>query len=256
MDIRILGAHNCESMTSSCVCFLIDGTLAIDAGGLTSSLSIQEQQKINAVVLTHQHFDHIRDIPGIALNLFRCGASIQVYSTAVVCDIVKTHLLNGKVYPQFQKIPEAKPTVHFNVVEPFEPQKVDGHSILAVPVNHFGITVGYQVSDKHGKAIFYTADTGPELSDCWRHISPQLLIIDVTLPNDHEEFAIKTAHLTPFLLEQELISFRECKGYLPRVIAVHMDTSLEAEIKKELAAVSKKLDIPITLAYEGMRLRI
>ncbi len=256
MDIRILGAHNCESLTSSCVCFLIDNTLAIDAGGLTSRLSVQEQQEINAIVITHQHFDHIRDIPGIALNLFRCGASIQVYSTAMACDIIETHLLNGRVYPKFQKIPEAKPTVRFNTIEPLEPQRIDGYHILAVPVNHFGTAVGYQVSDKQGNVMFYTGDTGPGLSDCWRHISPQLLLIDVTLPNDYEEFAKQTGHLTPNLLEQELISFRELKGYLPQVIAIHMDTSLETKTREEISAVAEKLDIPITVAHEGMRLKV
>ena len=256
MDIRILGAHNCETLTTSCVCFLIDDTLAIDAGSLTSSLSIQEQRRLNAVVITHQHFDHIRDIPGIALNLFRCGASIQIYSTATVCDIIETNLLNGEIYPQFQKIPETKPTVHFNTIKPLEPQHIDGHDILAVLVNHFGTTVGYQISDNQGKAVFYTGDTGPGLSDCWRHISPQLLIIEVTLPDECELFARETSHLTPKMLEQELVSFRELKGYLPQVIAVHMDISLEPETKEEISAVARRLDIPITVAHEGMRLKI
>ena len=256
MDIRILGAHNCESLTSSCVCFLIDAALAVDAGGLTAGLSIQEQREINAVVLTHGHFDHIRDIPGIALNLFRCGASIQVYSTATVCRVLENHLLNGRVYPQFQRIPHAKPTLSFQKIRPFGPQWVNGHRILAVPVNHSGGAVGYEISDKNGKSVFYTGDTGPELSDCWRHIFPQLFIIDVTLPNDYEEYARKTGHLTPNLLERELISFRECKGYLPQVIAVHMDANLEPEIRQEIAAVAEKLDIPITVAHEGMQLSI
>lgn len=256
MDIRILGAHNWESLTSSCVCFLIDDTLAIDAGCLTSSLSIQEQQGLKAVVITHQHFDHIRDIPGIALNLFQCGASIQVYSTTKARDIIEANLLNGDIYPQFHKIPETKPTVYFNTIEPLEPQMVDGHNILAVPVNHFGTTVGYQISDKQGKSIFYTGDTGPGLSDCWRQISPQLLIIEVTLPDAYELFARETSHLTPHMLEQELVSFRELKGYLPQVIAVHMDISLESKTKEEISAVAGMLGIPITVAHEGMRLKI
>ena len=256
MDIRILGAHNCESLTSSCVCFLIDDTLAIDAGCLTSSLSFQEQKGLKAVVITHQHFDHIRDIPGIALNLFQCGASIQVYSTIIARDIIEANLLNGEIYPQFHKIPETKPTIHFNTIEPLEPQMVDGHNILAVPVNHFGTTVGYQISDKQGKAIFYTGDTGPGLSDCWRQISPQLLIIEVTLPDAYELFARETSHLTPHMLEQELVSFRELKGYLPQVIAVHMDISLESKTKEEISAVAGMLGIPITVAHEGMRLTI
>jgi len=256
MNIRILGAHNCESQTTSCVCFLIDNALAIDAGSLTSNLSIVEQQNLKAILLTHQHYDHIRDIPGIALNLSLWGASIEVYATADVCATIKTHLLNGKVYPKFQNLPTKKPTVSLRVIKPYKTQMIDGHSIMAIPVNHFETTVGYQVSDNLGKTIFYTADTGPGLSECWKRIYPQLLIIDVTKPNVYEEFTKETGHLTPNLLKRELINFQEIKGYLPQVIAVHMDTGLEHQIKEEIAAVAEALNISITVAQEGMELHI
>jgi ribonuclease BN (tRNA processing enzyme) len=256
MNIRILGAHNCESQTTSCICFLIDNTLAIDAGGLTSNLSIPDQQKLEAILLTHQHYDHIRDVPGIALNLSLCGVSIKIYCTADVRAAIETHLLNGRVYPEFQKLPSTKPTISFKAIKPYEPEMVDGHSILAIPVNHSDTTVGYQVSDKQGKKIFYTADTGPGLSDCWKHISPHVLLVDVTLPNAYEKFAKETGHLTPNLLKQELIIFQEHQGYLPQVIAVHMDARLEPEIKDEIAAVARALNITITIAQEGMQLCI
>ena len=145
MNIRILGAHNSESQTTGCVCFLIDNTLAVDAGSLTSNLSILNQQKLTAILLTHQHYDHIRDIPGIALNLSLRGASIDVYSTNKVRATIETHLLNGKVYPEFQKLPVTKPTINLNAVKPYEPQIIDGHSILAIPVNHGDATVGLNV---------------------------------------------------------------------------------------------------------------
>ena len=256
MNIHILGAHNGESQTTSCVCFLIDDTLAIDAGGLTSNLSISDQQKLAAILLTHQHYDHIRDIPAIALNLsLRCH-SIEVYSTADVLATIETHLLNGVVYPEFQKLPDSKPAVKLNVIKPYEPEKIDGHGILAIPVNHGDTTVGYQVSDNQGKTVFYTADTGPGFAQCWAHINPQLLIADVTLPNDYEEFAKQTGHLTPNLLKQELIIFRQLKGYLPQVIAVHMDAGLEEKIREEMALVAEALNISITIAYEDMHLHI
>jgi hypothetical protein len=35
-----------------------------------------------------------------------------------------------------------------------------------------------------------------------------------------------------------------------------MDTSLEPIIREEIAAVAENLHIPITMAYEGMRLQI
>jgi len=256
MDIRILGAHNSESNTTSCVTFIIDGTLAVEAGGLTSRLTIEEQQKIDAVILTHHHLDHIRDVPAIALNFYRMGASLDVYSTTKVSDIIREHMLNNDIYPDFEKIPDSHPTLSFQEVEPLGLQWIDGHSILPVSVNHSRESVGYQVCDKQGKTLFYTGDTGPDLTECWRHVSPQLLISEVTFDDTYEEFARKTGHLTPHLLEQELLKFRELKGYLPEVMAVHMDARLEPEIRKELAAVAERLQAVITVAHEGMRLII
>jgi ribonuclease BN (tRNA processing enzyme) len=256
MKIRFLGAHNCESRTTSCICLLIDDTLAIDAGGLTANLTIPEQEKLNAILLTHQHYDHIKDIPSIALNLCQRGANIKVYSTESVLATIETHLLNGTIYPQFQNLPVTKPAVSLNTVRPYQPENIDGHGIQAIPVRHVENTVGYQVSDRQHKTVFYTGDTGPGLSDCWKCISPQLLIIDVTLPNSYEDFARKTGHLTPELLKQELLIFKEHKGYLPQIVAVHMDTGLEAKIKEELATVARELNVVISIAWEGMQLAI
>jgi ribonuclease BN (tRNA processing enzyme) len=256
LDIRILGAHSSESLESYCNCFIVDNTLAVEAGALTSRLSIEEQKAIDAVILSHQHIDHIRDIPSIAINYCRFGSNFDVYSSSEVNNVIQTHLLNGVVYPEFHKIPKNKPTVNFMDIEPYGLQWIDGHSILPVPVNHVVPAVGYQISDKLGHTLFYTGDTGPGLAECWRHISPRLLIIDVTVSDSSVEFASRTGHLTPCLLENELISFREIKGYLPEVLAIHMDAAQEPAIKAELAAVAGNLNAAINTAREGMRLLI
>lgn len=256
MDIRILGAHNSESADISCVTFIIDGTLAVEAGGLTSRLSIAEQRKIDAVLLTHHHLDHIRDIPALALNFYHFGTTLDIYATARVSDIIKDHLLNTEMYPAFQDIPGNRPTLSFQEIEPYGLQWIDNHSIIPVPVNHAGGSVGYLISDKQGSSIFYTGDTGPELTECWRHIAPQLIISEVTMDNQNERFARQTGHLTANLLQQELIKFREMKGYLPAVLAVHMDPTLEPAIRKELADVADFLEIPITVAQENMRFNV
>jgi ribonuclease BN (tRNA processing enzyme) len=256
MNIHVLGAHNYESRVTRCACLLIDDTLVIDAGGLTAGLSLPDQKKLKAILLTHQHYDHIRDIPGIALNLSLRGASIEVYSTPSVRAAIETHLLNGEVYPKFQELPEGKPTIKFNSITPYQPETIEGHGILAIPVNHCDTSVGYQVSDAEGKVIFHTGDTGPGLLHCWKHLSPQLIIVDVTVPNSHEEFAVDTGHLTPRLLNEELIKFGELKGYLPRIIVVHMDPALEREIEDELAVISEALKASITVAHEGMEIHV
>jgi len=256
MNIQVLGAHNCESRNSKFISLLIDDVLAIDAGGLTSSLSFEAQQKLKAILLTHHHYDHVRDVPTIGMNFYLSGTTINVYATQSVYDALTTHLLNDKLYPNFLKQPQGKPAIKFTIIEPGKLEQIEGYSVLATPVNHSEPTVGYQVTSPDGKAVFYTSDTGPGLTDCWQKVSPQLLIIEVTLTNRYEEYAKESGHLTPALLEQELASFHGLKGYLPQVVLVHMNPNLEKEIAAEVAAVARALNNPITLAYEGMQLHL
>ena len=256
MNIRVLGAHNCESQKWKLVTLLVDDALAIDAGALTSSLSLEAQQKLKAILLTHQHYDHIRDIPAIAMNLFLNSGNINIYSIPPVYDALSTHLMNGELYPNFLEQPQENPTLKFSAIEPYKAEQIEGYSILAVPVNHSVPTVGYQVTSPEGKAVFYTSDTGPSLAGCWEYVSPHLLVIEVTAPNRYEEFALRVGHLTPSLLKQELIGFQELKGYLPQVVLVHMNPSEEKEIKAEIALVAEALNNSMTLAYEGMQIHL
>ena len=256
MNIQVLGAHNCERQNSKFISLLIDDVLAIDAGALTSSLSLEAQQKIKAILLTHQHYDHVKDVPTLAMNLFLSGATTRVYSISAVCDILARHLLNDELYPDFRQKPAPNPTVRFTIIEPHQAEQIEGYTVLAVPVNHSVPTVGYQVTSADGQAVFYAGDTGPGLADCWRHVSPQLLITEVTASDKYTEWAANSGHLTPGLLKQELQSFREVNGYLPRVVAVHMNPALEEEIAAEIAVVAEALGGSITLGYEGMQLNL
>jgi len=235
---------------------LIDDTLALDAGGLTSTLPISTQLGLKAILLTHHHYDHVRDVPMLAINFFLHGASIVVYSSSGVRDLIKDHLLNGILYPQFQEIPASKPTVRFETFSPSQAEMIEGYRVLAIPVNHVDTTFGYQVSSTNGQMIFYAADTGPGLSDCWKQMSAQTVIMEVTVPNRHEEFAVSTGHLTPNLLSQELRRLREIRGGLPRIIITHLDASLENEIREEIEAVAEAINSPIIVAHEGMHFHL
>ena len=58
--------------------------------------------------------------------------------------------------------------------------------------------------------------------DIWQYVSPDLLIVEVTAADGFLKFAKEASHLTPTLLKEELTSFRKIKGYLPKIITVHM----------------------------------
>ncbi len=257
MEIQILGAHQLESKGTRLTSLLIDGTLAIDAGGLTSALSLPEQEKIKTVLLTHHHFDHSRDLVTLAANTGYRQEQLVVYGLRYTLDIVTTCLLDGKMYINFLEYPSKhKPTVVLEAIEPYGRKAVAGYDVLALPAEHSVPTVGYQITSSDGKSLFYTSDTTVGISDCWQHVSPQLLIAEVTGPNKYGDWLKKAGHLCAGFLREELIQFRQLKGYLPRVIVIHIGNPYEQEIKEEVAQVAQELEADISLGYEDMKVTL
>ena len=74
MNVRVLGCHGSgqlvpgENGPVQCgTCgFLLNDQLLVDAGTIGSRLYLEEQRRIRVVVLTHLHFDHIRELPTLA----------------------------------------------------------------------------------------------------------------------------------------------------------------------------------------------
>jgi ribonuclease BN (tRNA processing enzyme) len=255
MIIRFLGAHNIESKDVKPACLLIDDFLAIDAGGLTSSLTFQEQMAIKALLLTHHHYDHIKDIPMLGMTFYTGNSQIHIYSIQSVYKAIE-YLIKypGKFYTDFMGNPPENPTIKFTTIEPLKPFSIENYKIMAVPVKHSVPAVGYMVTSSEGKNFFYTGDTGSGLQDCWQYVSPELLIIEVTAANEYTNSVKEVHHLTPNLLKEEMISFRKTKGYLPRIITVHMfpQSPEKEDIETELREVAAELKTSITTGYEGM----
>jgi len=104
--------------------------------------------------------------------------------------------------------------------------------------------------------LFYTSDTTVGISDCWQHISPQLLITEVIGLNKYEDWLRKAGHLSAELLKGELTQFRQLKGYLPRIIVIHIGNPFEQKIKEEVAQVAQELGADISLGYEDMKVTL
>jgi ribonuclease BN (tRNA processing enzyme) len=255
MKIKFLGAHNIESENTRLVTILIDGMLSLDASALTSSLSFQSQRELIAVLITHHHYDHIRDIPALAMNLYLSNRSIDIYATVPTIAAIKTYLLNDDTYPRFFERPSENPVIRFNTVIPDQVFRINAYNVLPVAVNHSVPATGYQITSGEGKTIFYTGDTGKGLDGVWENIAPQLLIIELTAPNKYEQaFGNGAKHMTPSLLYTELSSFKRIRGYVPHVMLVHMNPLEEPDIATEIEKVAGDLQASITLAHEGQSL--
>ncbi len=256
MIVRFLGTHNAESRNTRLVSFLIDDILAVDAGSLASELSFPEQEKIKAILLSHGHYDHIRGIPAFVFNNWH--HTTKVFATQQTLEILSSHLIDGVIYPKFTERTSflEKPALELLTLEPLKSEDIEGYRVLALPVNHGIDTVGFEITSKDGKKIFYTGDTGPGLLSLWEHISPHVLIADVTFPNRFENVAKDAGHLCPEMLKLELVEFRRVKGYLPQVIVIHLSPKLEEEIKEEVQEIATELSCSIGIACEGEKLII
>lgn len=252
MKVRFLGTHNAESKNTRLVSILIDDVLALDAGSLASELTFSEQKKIKAILLSHGHYDHIRGVPSYIFN--NPNKTTKVYGIPETLKILTSHLADGIIYPKFTNtIPFFldKPSLELVSIETFNPVDIEGYKVLALPVNHTIRTVGFELTSKEEKKVFYTSDTGPGLSSLWEHVSPHLIIVEVTFPNRLEIRAKNSAHLYPKMLKKELIEFRKIRGYLPQIFIIHLSPELENEIKKEIKKVAEELNHPIKIANEG-----
>jgi ribonuclease BN (tRNA processing enzyme) len=256
MNIKILGAHNTETLRTRHTCLLIDDILAVDAGALTSHLSPRGLSRLKAVIITHAHYDHIRDIPALAINLFLNRMSIDIYTHQIAWNNLTAHFLNNVIYPEYHKKPAEQPTLRFHPLEHLTSTSIEGYAILPVRVNHAIPTLGYQITSPEGKSIFYTGDTGGGLAETWKNIAPDVLFIEVTASNRWEEKIKNNGHMTPNLLKEELARFHELKGYFPHTIAVHLNPASEKEIRTELEQTADDLGIHILIGRQNMKIKI
>jgi ribonuclease BN (tRNA processing enzyme) len=207
--IKILGSYGTKSVDSGTTCIAVTEKVLIDAGNIINSLK-DDAKKIEHIFLTHSHIDHIVDLPFL-IDLYYADQkhTLQIYALQETIDILKKHIFNFDIYPDFSQINlqnSQNKALEFNAIEYGKSYSVDGVTLIPVETNHTVKSCGYIIS-KESKSILFTADTYIN-DNIWnilnRDKNISSLITEVSFTSDMQELAKSSKHYTPKILHEEL----------------------------------------------------
>ncbi len=239
IDLRVIGCHGGETPKHRTSAFVLGGRLAIDAGSITSGMTVADQGKLDACLVSHAHLDHIRDLATLADNRCQLRAPpLVIAGTRETLAAVRGHFFNNLIWPDFSKIPsESEPTIVFQEIPVDVPCAVAGFTVRAVPVSHTIEASGFIIDDGRD-AMAYSGDTGPT-ERLWQALNEQpnlrALLMEVSFPNEEQGLATASGHHTPKTLALDLAKFR-APGDLPTLL-YHIKPVFQSVVERECAAL-------------------
>jgi cAMP phosphodiesterase len=248
MKVKIVGAYGAMLKGFGLTTFMIDGKLLIDSGSAGYGLSYAEQQKIEAILLTHTHIDHTVGLLLMADILVSPGRkALPIFSMPVVIEAVKTNLFNNMTWPDFTAIPTPEqPTMRFVPIQEEVPFRVGKYTVRAVRVDHSVPTSAYFVSDAKA-TLLNTSDTGPTVRvwDIARKVKNlKAVLIECSFPNNLQKLADISGHLTADTLLGEV----EKSGLKVPFLVYHIKAQFLKTVRREVLALKHPL---VNLAEEG-----
>jgi ribonuclease BN (tRNA processing enzyme) len=255
MEVSILGSSGSESPGLNPPAFLIDDFLLLDAGTVTLTLKELAKCRLTHVFLTHAHLDHVKGIPFLLdnLNAMNPSCRIIVLSGKDVISDIRKHIFNNRIWPDFTAIPDAlNPAMSYQVISTRKPVVIGDYTILATRVNHSVPAYGYLVEHASGASLLYSGDTGPTEA-IWKRMrghNVKVLIVEVSFPNELISLALTSGHLTPSLLEAEILKMPSKPG---KIYVSHLKPPFRRQIEAELARIP---GVSLELLEEGKSFKI
>jgi ribonuclease BN (tRNA processing enzyme) len=218
--------------------FLINDTLAVDAGCLGFYRRPEDQACIKHVLISHTHMDHLASLPIFLDNAFEAGCRpVTIHGTSAVLDCLRRDLFNDRLCPDFITISQGdRKFLQLGILDPGRTIHLEGLRITPVEVNHVVPTVGFVV-EEDGAAVVISSDTGPTKA-LWERANqtPNLkaVFLEVTFPDALAQLATLCQHLTPATFAGEVRKLQRPV----RVVAVHLKPRYRDEVVQELHALN------------------
>lgn len=238
MILQFLGCFGGETPQHRMTCILIDEIYLLDAGCATSALAIEQQLKIESVIISHSHWDHIISVPLLLDNFLMMGRqkSLTVSSIEPVIENLKKHVFNNLLWPDYASISRLSSLVEFEVFKEEEENKVGHLNVIPIAVNHTTPAVGYIIRQKD-KSLLYTGDTGPtekiwEIANSLPDI--KCVIVESTFPSRLSNVARLSKHMTPQTLKIEL---KKLNNKDIPILIFHAKPQYFNEIEEEISSI-------------------
>ena len=240
MKIRVLGCQGGILPGYGSTAFLINDSILVDSGHVVSELQIEEQDKVRDIFITHFHLDHTKDIAFLSDNAVgRQNLPIRIHGSEGTISDFKKYFFNNHTWPDFTEIYfEGKPIVELVTMKLRENIEIGDLKVSPFRTNHNMESTGYLLRDENSSAIF-SGDTGPT-EDLWEIANEEenlkAIFIETTLPNDMQEIADTSAHLTPNTLTEELSKLKR-DGF--PIYIYHLKPSYIDILTKEIKAIGR-----------------
>lgn len=255
MKLTVVGCHGGETPKHRTSGFLLRAggrSIAIDAGCLTSGLTLKEQCSLDAVLVSHGHMDHLKDLATLADNRCQNGCPpLEVVSIKQTIDILKEHFFNGLLWPDFTKIPSKRhPTITYRTLRKEQVVDVAGFEVKAIMVSHTIDACAFVVrgpgAGGRGRVLAYSGDTGPT-DRLWEVLNDTpdlaLMLMEISFPNDQQRLATASGHHTPQTLGPELRKLERHRD-VPMLL-YHIKPTFEQQVSRELTKVRTGTDLTI-----------
>ncbi|XZG70940.1 MBL fold metallo-hydrolase [Chitinibacteraceae bacterium HSL-7] len=251
MEIRVLGCSGGIGAGLRTTALLLDACTLIDAGTGVGDLPLDELARIDDVFLTHAHMDHIACLPMLIDTVMSLRTQpLRVHATLATLGILKQHVFNWMVWPDFTAIPDhLNPAMVFLPMEEGESRVLpNGTRITALPALHTVPAVGYALDDGVGTVVF-SGDTCDN-DEMWQAINalPRLdaLIVETAFPNADEALARLSRHFSPRMLADALPALTQA-----RTIDLYVTHFKPAAQEQTMAEVLQACDGYRVLPLEG-----